>query len=153
MSLKCNFPFFFFLLFLNGFLSCQGVKKSDELKKIEKISIVSNFYTIDTKRVVITDKKTIKKLYEKISLLKNLSEDQIKPFEGSLTVSFIYYDGEGRASFYNKLETGVIIKKNDSFLIRKHNGIFKDDELAKEIIDLYKININPIPRIYNPCQQ
>ena len=124
------------LFILSLFTNCH-MDKSSKHQRIDFVILKSNYFSQKTETVKIYDSIVVKKLFKEINSFDNKTHEPVRPFEGSIILIFGYIDKDKSEIYESKYSTGIIIKKNSTFLITNYRGNFKNDSFANEIIQLF----------------
>lgn len=127
----------YILSFLFLFANCHNEKISRQ-DKIDFVILKSDYFDQKTETVKIYDSILVKKLFKEINSFDNKTLETVRPFEGSIILIFGYIDKDKSEIYESKYSTGIIIKKNSTFLITNYRGNFKNDSFANEIIQLFR---------------
>lgn len=131
----------YILSFLFLFANCHSEKISRQ-DKIDFVILKSDYFDQKTETVKIYDSILVKKLFKEINSFDNKTLETVRPFEGSIILIFGYIDKDKSEIYESKYSTGIIIKKNSTFLITNYRGNFKNDSFANEIIQLFRKKTN-----------
>lgn len=131
----------YILSFLFLFANCHNEKISRQ-DKIDFVILKSDYFDQKTETVKIYDSILVKKLFKEINSFDNKTLETVRPFEGSIILIFGYIDKDKSEIYESKYSTGIIIKKNSTFLITNYRGNFKNDSFANEIIQLFRKKTN-----------
>lgn len=122
----------------------KGIEKNKNLKMINKISLGSDFLTINTKK--ITDKRVrqaIEYAIDKKSIIKTVYEGYGEIPNSILTPSIFGYDGDGERREYDPQKAKVLLKEAGAENLSLKLWIY-DEPSRQQMAQIIQANLNEV---------